>query len=157
MHGWSGLSNDSASSDRRLRGGSEPDRDQVVQLDGLSEVFERRHLLIAEFHRHHPLRVLDALALGEAPVEIGNGGTVLDEFAPRGRRLPVVQDLRGRAVAEVPRPGCVAQGSSGSNPFGPQGLGVFVIHTVLDVPSWRAIPARIGASVRISARHRASA
>ncbi len=68
MDGWSGLSNDSApSSDRRLRGGNEPDRDQVVLFDGLSEVFEHRHLLIAEFHRHHALCVLDATALGEAP------------------------------------------------------------------------------------------
>ena len=44
------------------------------------------------------------------PVEIGNDRIVLDEVAVRGRRLPVVEDLGGRAVAEVALPGCAGQG-----------------------------------------------
>ena len=44
------------------------------------------------------------------PVEIGNDRIVLDEVAVRVRRLPVVEDLGGRAVAEVALPGCAGQG-----------------------------------------------
>src|SRR5271169_1984540 len=44
------------------------------------------------------------------PVEIGNDRIVLDEVTVRGRRLPVVEDLGGRAVAEVAPPGYAGQG-----------------------------------------------
>jgi hypothetical protein len=45
------------------------------------------------------------------PVEIGNDRIVLDEVTVRGCRLPVVEDLGARAVAEVALPGCAGQGT----------------------------------------------
>jgi hypothetical protein len=66
--------------------------------------------MIREPYPHRPFCALDPIGLGAARVEIGNQCFVRDELAAHRRRLAVVQDLRGGALAEVVLPGLGGHG-----------------------------------------------
>ena len=61
------------------------------------------------FNAHHPLCALHAVGLGAAVEEVGDDGAVADELAAHGGGLAVVDDLRGRAAAEVLLPRSAGQ------------------------------------------------
>jgi len=86
---------------RPLRGGSEMNGAEMIRLGRLGELLDGGYALIAEPQPHHALCGFDAVGLGGAMSQIGDGRRILDEFAAHGRRLPVVQDLGRGAAAEV--------------------------------------------------------
>src|SRR4051794_4461522 len=92
-----------------LPGRREPDRCQLQPVDGFREFVEGRYPRLAETQAHHALRALDAVTLRALQVQAGHRRTVADEFAAHRGGLATVDDLGGRAVAEVVLPNSPGQ------------------------------------------------